>query len=96
MQVEQVAAGSQGRPASLKVCGEGNRQEAAGGVVVAVDAPAARRLLGDALADEPSHLGPGVGTCNLYFRYVPFAQLQPLLIALFLPLRTRILPVLTD
>ncbi|KAK9837989.1 hypothetical protein WJX74_009129 [Apatococcus lobatus] len=68
VQVEHVSAGSQGRPASVKVHGQGERQEAAGGVVVAVDAPAARRMLGDALADEPSHLGPGVGTCNLYFR----------------------------
>ena len=69
-----MVAGSRGRPASRKGCGEGDRQEAAGGVVVAVDAPAARRMLGDALADEPSHLGPGVGTCNLYFRYAPLLQ----------------------
>ncbi len=68
MQVEHVAASSHSAPASLKVHGQSDRIEARGGVVVAVEGPAAKQLLGDALAAEPSQAGPGVGTCSLYFR----------------------------
>ncbi len=68
MQVENVAAGGQGRLPSVKLHGQSASLQASRGVVVAVDGPAARELLGSALDAEPSQPGPGVGTCNLYFR----------------------------
>ncbi|KAG2448128.1 hypothetical protein HYH02_006713 [Chlamydomonas schloesseri] len=46
----------------------GRQLKARRGVVVAVEGPEAKRLLGDAIKAAPSKADPGVGTCNLYFR----------------------------
>ena len=66
--VERVAGGAGGQPGSVEVSG-GRSVGARRAIVVATDAPAARGLLGDALEASPSKTEPGVGTCNLYFRW---------------------------
>lgn len=66
--MESVAGGSAWQPGSVGLAG-GRSVSARRAIVVATDAPAARGLLGDALEASPSKTEPGVGTCNLYFRW---------------------------
>jgi hypothetical protein len=66
--VESVVGSCAGQPGSVGLSG-GRTVGARRAIVVATDAPAARQLLGDALEASPSKTEPGVGTCNLYFRW---------------------------
>lgn len=68
VQVESVVGGCAGQPGSLSLSG-GRTVGARRAIVVATDAPAARQLLGSALEASPSKTEPGVGTCNVYFRW---------------------------
>eukprot|EP00877_Chromochloris_zofingiensis_P002485 jgi/Chrzof1/12237/Cz06g26180.t1 len=61
-----VAGGPDSRPKVMLT--DGTTLQPAKGVVVAVEGPEARRILGDALQASPSKQEQGVGTCNLYFK----------------------------
>mmetsp|Transcript_30975 Transcript_30975/g.68650 ORF Transcript_30975/g.68650 Transcript_30975/m.68650 type:complete len:484 (-) Transcript_30975:553-2004(-) len=66
VKVDKVEAAAGGRAARV-VLSDGSSIEAKRGVVVAVQGPEAKRMLGGGLASAPSKDAPGVGTCNLYF-----------------------------
>jgi hypothetical protein len=70
VRVEGVAGSSGGAPGSVRLPG-GRAVTAGCAVVVATEARSAEALLGPALAACPSKAEPGVGTCNLYFRWGP-------------------------
>ncbi|KAK9815902.1 hypothetical protein WJX72_011660 [[Myrmecia] bisecta] len=62
-----VRSVTRGSPVTVTLA-DGSTMQSRRGVVVATEAPAARRLLGGALDESPSKAEAGVGTCNLYFR----------------------------
>lgn len=65
--MESVTGPIPGKPGQVTVAG-GQIISASQAVVVATEAPAARALLGEALAGSGSKTEEAVGTANLYFR----------------------------
>ena len=81
--MEAVAGSSGGAPGSVRLAG-GRAVTAGCAVVVATEARSAEALLGPALTASPSKAEPGVGTCNLYFRWVlpaPYAKYVPMYVS---------------
>eukprot|EP00798_Chlamydomonas_sp_ICE-L_P027169 gene27169-2409_t len=65
--VDKVVSQSAGTPAQVFMS-DGSVIIARKAVIVAVEGPEAKRLLGESIATSPSKEGPGVGTCNLYYK----------------------------